>query len=407
MKLNTLFFISGKLASQAKHGKFLNFVRIIAICGVMLGTLALIISMSVLSGFESSLKEQAIRFTSHIRIDTYRQKTIPDFSMIISRLRGKYSIIKTAAPFIEREALISSKKSIDGIVLKSINKQFDITDISQKITKGNLPNRNSKEILLGEKLAEKLFVNLNDSIIIYYMKSGTDFGKMTFPEIQKFKIAGLYRSGMAQYDNSIVFADFNFMQNMLNFDSKQSLGIDLMLKNINNISYFSSAIEDYLNYPYMCSNVLELHSSIFAWIELQKEPIPLVLGLIGIVAVMNIITILLISIVEKTHTIGILRALGMPNSSILGIFIFQGTIIGTIGTILGALAAYLFSYIQQTYQIIRLNGDIYFLDALPIHIDINNYLIVIAISLLLSFLVTLVPSLIALKVKPIKAINFR
>ncbi len=407
MNPNILLYISRKLAGQAKHGKFLNFVRIIAIGGVMLGTLALIISMSVLSGFETSLKEQAIRFTSHIRVDTYKQKTIPNYDFTVNKIKRKFPIVESAVPFVEREALISSKMSIDGIIIKSINRDFDITNISSKITKGKLPTENSKEILIGERLADKLSVNLSDSIIIYFMKPGAEISKITFPEVLKFKIAGLYKSGMAQYDNSMVFADFNYMQSMLNFTARQSVGIDIMLSDISSLSAVSLAMEEYLNYPYMCSNVLELHSSIFAWIELQKEPIPLVLALIGIVAVMNIITILLISIVEKTHTIGILRALGMPSSSILGIFIFQGTIIGSIGTILGAGLAYLFSILQQTYQIIKLDGNIYFLDAVPINIDINNYILVVTISLSLSFLVTLIPSLIALKVKPIKAINFR
>lgn len=407
MNIKNLFYISRKLAGQAKHGKFLNFVRIVAVCGVMLGTLALIISMSVLSGFETSLKEQAVKFTSHIRVDTYKQKTIPNYLNTIVKIKSNFPEVKSAAPFIEREALISSKKNIDGIIIKSINAKFDITGISQKITLGKLPEVNSNQIMIGERLADKLSVTINDSVIIYYMKPGESYNSSSFPEVKKFQICGKFRSGMAQYDNSMIFADFNTMQNLLHFTTEQAAGIDIMLNSIAKLNKISKQMEDFLDYPYMCSNVLELHSSVFAWIELQKEPIPLVLGLIGIVAVMNIITILLISIVEKTHTIGILRTLGMPNKSILGLFIFQGTTIGSIGTFLGAAIAYLFSILQQNYQIIKLDGDIYFLDALPINIDINNYLIVMGLSLGLSFLVTFVPSLIALKVKPIKAINFR
>ena len=140
---------------------------------------------------------------------------------------------------------------------------------------------------------------------------------------------------------------------------------------------------------------------------MQKKPIPLVLGLISLVAVMNIITILLILIVEKTHTIGILRTLGMSPKAILTVFLVRGTAIGAIGTALGGIAAFGITYLQQNYEIIKLKGEIYFLDALPITIVLNNYLLVLGISLAFSFIVTLLPALTALKIKPIKAINFR
>jgi lipoprotein-releasing system permease protein len=145
----------------------------------------------------------------------------------------------------------------------------------------------------------------------------------------------------------------------------------------------------------------------FAWIELQKEPIPIVLGLISIVAVFNILTILLITVVEKTHSIGILRALGLTNREIISIFIYQGTSIGFFGTLLGCGLALAFSIVQQQYGLIHLPGEIYFMDKLPVAINPIHYVIVIGISVVLSLAATLIPSFIAVKINTIKALRFK
>ena len=230
---------------------------------------------------------------------------------------------------------------------------------------------------------------------------------VSFPEIEKFKISGIYRTGMAKYDDISVFCELHYLSQLLKYEANQCGGIDIMIKPGKDIIASSKSIEAYLDFPYFSTNVYELHGAMFAWIELQKKPIPLVLGLISLVAVMNIITILLILIVEKTHTIGILRTLGMSPKAILTVFLVRGTAIGAIGTALGGIAAFGITYLQQTYEIIKLKGEIYFLDALPITIVLNNYLLVLGISLAFSFIVTLLPALTALKIKPIKAINFR
>lgn len=407
MNLRTIFNISIKIASNSKHGKFVNFVRYISVLGVMFGTIALIISMSVLSGFETEIKEKAVSFTSHIQIETYKQIGINNYPEFISKIKKDYPIISKAAPVIKREALISSKKDIDGIVLKSISKEFDITNIRKYIKEGNLPEPNAKEILISETMKSKLQADTGDTVIIYYMKSNKEFSSNSIPDAEKFKICGCYQTGMAKYDEIHAFVDYNKLAAMLNISSIDAFGIDLMLKETKAIESVSKIMNENLNYPFIVSNVYELHSSIFAWIDLQKEPIPIVLALISIVAAMNIITILLINVVEKTHTIGILRVMGMSSKVILSIFLIQGVFFGALGSLLGAGISYLFSYLQINYKLISLNGSVYFLDYLPIQINQMNYALVIIASILLSFLVTFIPSIIAMRIKAIKVINFK
>jgi len=162
--------------------------------------------------------------------------------------------------------------------------------------------------------------------------------------------------------------------------------LDIILYDINKAQQIAGKIEKSLGYPFYVYTVFDLHSSVFAWIELQKEPIPLVLGLISIVAVFNIITVLLITVVEKTYSIGILRALGMSRKNIIKIIA---------------------GLIQKSYKIVSLEGEMYFLDALPIKFELWHFAIVISTALLLSFFATLIPSFIAAKIQPVKALRFK
>lgn len=407
MKIKELLYVSKVINSGVKHGSFYKFVKFAAVCSVLLGTMALLISMSVLQGFEDKLAENAIKFTSHIKLEQYRQAPITNYSELISRLKLQFPQIATASPFTQKEALISSKADVDGIMLKAIDVQTEATNIKSKIISGKMPELSSNQIIIGERLAKKLNVQIGNKVTVYLMLNSAGNSQNSFPEIEKFEISGIYRTGMAKYDDISVFCELHYLSQLLKYEANQCGGIDIMIKPGKDIIASSKSIEAYLDFPYFCTNVYELHGAMFAWIELQKKPIPLVLGLISLVAVMNIITILLILIVEKTHTIGILRTLGMSPKAILTVFLVRGTAIGAIGTALGGIAAFGITYLQQTYEIIKLKGEIYFLDALPITIELNNYLLVLGLSLAFSFIVTLLPALTALKIKPIKAINFR
>jgi lipoprotein-releasing system permease protein len=389
-----------------KRANFVRFVKFAAVFSVLIGVAALIISISILNGFEKGIEENAIKFTSHIQAETYKQIPIQNFDEAIRRLKLQFPLVKSAAPYIQKEALISSKKSVDGASIKAIRPGDDITNIKSKIIQGEFPKTGANQILISQRLSEKLKLKIGDLATVYLVKN-RDFRAEQFPEIEKFQISGIYKTGMAKYDDLAVFADLNYIQTILGYAPNHCGGIDVMLKDVSNISQTTKSIEAFLDFPFICYNVYEIHSAMFAWIDLQKKPIPIVLTLISIVAAMNIITILLIIIVEKTHTIGILRTLGMSSQAIMSIFLIRGLSLGALGAFLGAGIAYAFSYLQQTYALIKLNGEVYFLDALPIKIDINTYVLVVSASLILSFLITFIPAFIALRVKAVKAINFR
>ena len=428
------------LRSESKR-RFLNFARMAALVSVTLGTMALIISLSVLDGFDKTLHENAVKFTAHITVKTLNRKPSLDFPKNIIKLKQSIPEIKSAIPIVERECLVKSKSFVEGIFIRGVyepnyfsnyssdnSKLSDeyISPLSLNMVEGkfdfkeNNESKNEKIIIIGRRLSKKLNVKLGDWLVIYSIKNIISSQTLTgnqsltkiqtesqFPTIDKFRIGGIYETGMAQYDDSYCFISYKAGLRLFGMPQNSASGYEIFLKDISDAPRIAGVVDDVLGFPHISYTVFELHSAIFAWIELQKAPIPLVLGLISIVAVLNIITILLITVVEKTHSIGILRALGMQNKDIMSIFVIQGTGIAIAGSIIGSILALSFAILQNTFQIIHLEGDIYYLDALPVDIAAWHYIIVFIITIFLAFISTLIPAVVATKVSPIKAIRFR
>jgi lipoprotein-releasing system permease protein len=373
-----------------------------------LGSLAILVSLAVLGGFEKMLNENAVKFTSHIKIKGFGLRAIPDFEEKIKVLKSNLPEISNAYPILERESLISSKEFVDGIILEGVNDSFK-SQVKNNIIKGefSFSDKNSKEIIIGKKLADKLNVDLGGEVIIYTIK---DYSKkdFSFPEVNKFKVKAIYETGMAQYDDLIVYVPYATAGAILKLPENYATSIEIILNDVSKVRSIQDKIETLIDYPYnFTSNFYELHSSIFAWIEIQKEPIPLVLGLISIVAIFNIITILLITIVEKTKSIAILRTLGLGRRSILQIFMMQGLKIGLKGVIIGSSIAITFSILQLNFKLIKLQGSIYFLDSVPIEINWLHYLLVFIFTLTITIIATITPALIALRIKPAQALRFK
>lgn len=399
-------YIASKFA-KPNSGRFLHFARFVSFVSVMLGVMALLLSLAILNGFEKELRKSAVKFTSHITLNTFNKEPIENASQVIDLLRQKYPQIAGVSSVFEREGLVKTSVHTDGVLIKSFIPENDITNFASNIQKGKktFSTDSSRELIIGRRLASKLGVECGEEIILYAINStGSD---MPDSRIGKFEIVGIYQTGMAQYDDVLVFMPHKTAGSFFRMPENSASKIEIILKDINIASDLSAKIMDDLGYPFWTLTFYELHSSIFAWIELQKEPIPLVLGLISIVAVLNIITTLLITVVEKTHSIGILRTLGMKQSQVIAIFVNQGLKLGVTAILSGAALALTFSYLQVNFKLIRLKGEIYFLDSLPIDISLVNYLIVMTLTFVLVLLSTIIPAYIASKLSPSNALRFK
>lgn len=409
MNRSLLRFISKKIAAGGNKSSLLNFSRWIAFFSVALGTLALILSLSILEGYETALKENAIKFNAHIKASSFSGKDLPDYPAVMEKLQTSFpDDIRSIDPVIEKLVILRKRKFIDGALIKGIKPE---SRSYATIVNGDFEGRHgftsdtAKEITLSRNLAHKAGLKVGDELIIYSITEAEGEG-VPKSRIIKMKVTGLYSTGLAEYDAAVIFTPFSTAAGLFEFPESSCTSIEILTNDADKAPALIPSLEKQVGYPYFFRDVFSIQRAAFVWIEIQKEPIPLVLGLISVVAVLNIITALLIAVVEKTNTIGIMRALGATRKNIVSIFIGQGFRMGALASLTGGALALILCLLQVNYKLIRLKGEIYFLDSLPVHLSIYNFLVVIAASVALSVVATFIPAFIAGRVQPVKAIRW-
>ncbi|MCF8243268.1 MAG: ABC transporter permease [Melioribacteraceae bacterium] len=403
------FFISNRFAKSKKGSKFISLISVISIIGIALGVAVLIIALTVLNGFEESVKQKIIKFNSHIKITAFGNKNLEDYQTGINRINNILANeIESVSPFIQKYAIIKSKRFSEGITITGLNPEMNNSNIEAYITAGEFEiNRKTKNqsIVIGKKLAEKLFVQVGDKITLFTLKNDELPSPENPPGIENFIVTGIYESGMADYDDLNVYINFSVAQNLFDLNDAVS-GYNIKLNDITKIDQAALKLSDNLRYPHYVRTVYNVHQNIFTWLDLQKEPIPIVLGLIIIVAVFNIVGTLLMLVLERTRAIGILKSMGASRKQITRIFLYQGIYLSLIGIALGNTTAYLISIVQREFNIISLPSSIYFISEVPVLINSLHYLLISVVTFFLCIAASYIPSLIAAKINPINAIRF-
>jgi lipoprotein-releasing system permease protein len=210
---------------------------------------------------------------------------------------------------------------------------------------------------------------------------------------------------MAAYDDLIAYVNINAAQRLFNLNDKVR-GYDIRVNDITKIDSLTNYLINHLNYPYAVRSIYQIHRNIFTWIALQKKPIPIVLGLIIIVAVFNIVGTLLMIVLEKTNAVGILKSLGANRKQIISIFIYQGCYLAIAGILIGNIIAFILTELQLRYKIISIPSSVYFMSSIPIFISAQNFLIVSTITFILCIIASLMPSYIASKIQPVSTLRF-
>jgi lipoprotein-releasing system permease protein len=400
-------FIARRYLSSRQRTGFLSFITFIAILGVTIGTAVLIVALAIITGFERKLEETLVGFSSHIQVTGFQNQPLDNIEETIEKIKSKGDI-ESVTPFIQREGMIRTREGFEGILMKGIDEYEDAYLIGNYIISGSFdlseqePNRGG--IILGEKLARQLAVDTGDRITIFALEQSEE-SFIGLARAAQFIITGIYITGMAEYDDIYVFVSLSAAQRMLRLGNKVS-GYDIMVKNIERINEISESLFISLGYPHYPRTMYQMYRHLFTWIELQKKPIPLILGLIILVASVNIIGTMLMLVMEKTNQIGILKALGMTRSRIGRIFIIDGMIIGSIGVLIGNALGFILCFLQYTYKIISIPGEIYYMHYVPIAIVPFQYFLVSFMALMMCFICALIPAYLAGRLDPIRTIRF-
>lgn len=403
--MNFAFFVSRRYILSKKDSRLLNLISVISIVGISLGVATLIIALSVLNGFEKTLTQKITDFDSHIKILSYKE-SLPKADEYLLKLKNKLKDqIDFISPSISKLAIISTKNRKEGINIKGIVEAKEIDKIKSNMIEGELNLDKENSLVIGKTLATKLLVKVGDKVTLFALKNDKIPSMDDLPNIQNFFVEGIFESGMAEYDNMIGYTGLSTAQNLFSMPGEIN-GIDIKLNSVDKIDSLAQVIRKELRYPYYARTIYEIYRNIFSWIELQKKPIPIVLGLIIIVAVFNIISALLMLVLEKTNAVGILKSLGAKGSSIIKIFFYQGIYLSAIGIIAGNLLAWFLMFLQLELDIIKVPSSVYFVTRVPIELSLQVFLLVSIVTFILALLAAVIPSYFASRINPVSALRF-
>lgn len=401
-------FIALRYLKSKKRHKGISFNTLISIGGVSLGVMALLVVLSVMSGFHEDLQNKILGVNAHIIILDYRGP-ISEYNDIIKKLEGEEEI-SSFAPFVLGQVMVSSSNKAHGVFLKGIKPDMEsrTTDIFKHIVEGDPDALFYKNgipgIIIGKELSRSLGVFPGDKINIV-----SPFGEIgplgMLPRIKPFRISAVFEVGMFEYDTNLVFTDMKPAQEFLGI-GENITGIEIRVKDIYKASIIRDRLEKKLKFPYHAKDWMQMNKNLFSALKLEKFAMFIILVLIILVASFNIISTLIMNVLEKSREIAILKAMGATNKGIMAIFMLQGLLIGIVGTIIGVGCGYLLNYVLNTYQIIKLPPDVYYLSHLPVKMKISDFIAVSLSAVIISFLATIYPARQAAKLDPVEPLRY-
>jgi len=398
-----------------RQQRFISIISVITIAGVAIGVMALIIVLSVMTGFESDLKDKILGVNSHLVVLQYGGFML-DSDEVLGVVREIPEVVD-ASPFIYSQVMMSSGGNVSGVVLRGVDPKnaSNVDKLESYMTEGSMNNLavegdSDKKLLpgviIGSELADLLGIGHMDTVdMISPTGNLTPMG--VAPKMQKYKVVGIFKSWMYEYDTTLAFVSIADAQSFLN-TPEEVTGIEIGLTDIYASDAVSKKIDAELGVPYFTRDWKDMNKNLFSALKLEKIVMFIILVLIILVAAFNIISTLIMVVMEKGKEVAILKSMGAGPSSIMKIFIFEGLIVGILGTALGCLGGVGTCLLLTKYEFIEVPKDIYYVNfsTLPIQLVWVDILVICVVSILITFFATIYPSVRASKLRPIDAIRY-
>lgn len=400
------------VGSDRSERRFVSTIVMIAAGGVALGVAALIVTLAILSGFEQTLTNNVLGFTSDAEITSYGSHPLPDFPGTTKFLRKRVPEVQSMTPFVEHEAILRSPRGVAGVVLRGLPLWDSAALPLRRLVRGKtfLAAAMSRDslgpILISSGLAQELHTDTGRTLSAIRMSERLRTREDILANLRKFRVIGIYSTGMTQYDNTIAITTLPAAQQFNGLSPTQVTGYEIKTASIDQANTVAKKINTVLRYPYFARSVYEVYPTIFAWIDLQKKPIPIILGLIILVATFNVVSTLLLIVIEKTHSIGVLKTLGATMSGIARIFVTEGMTIALFGTLIGNAIAFVLCALEAHFHFFKLRAEIYFMSSVPVSIEWQHYAIVSGIALVFALMACFIPARIASRMQPLDALRF-
>jgi len=405
--LNTEFFVARRIVSRNK-GNFSRPVVIIAIVAITLGLTVMFVAIAILTGFQKEIREKVIGFGGHIQVSHFMENPSIEsrpveknqkFLPVLKNIRG----IRHIQVYGIKAGIIKTKDQIQGVVLKGIGSDFDWSFFQNKIKEGRrfivTDTGKTNEVIISKALASLLKLNLNDGLRMYFISGDNTLAR-------KFMISGIYETGLEEFDKLYVIGDIHQIQKLNGWTPEQVGGFEILIKNFKDIDRLGLLVYQQIGFSLDASTIKQLYPQIFDWLDLQDINVLIILILMILVSSITMISTLLILILERTNMIGILKSLGMSNSSIRKVFLYNAVYIIGLGMLWGNIFGFVISLLQQKTGIMTLPQESYYMPVVPIYLNGWNILFLNIFTLVICYLMLILPSFIITRISPIKAIRF-
>ena len=381
-----------------------------SITGVAIGSAGLLITLSIVHGFKETIQEKVINFAPHITVTSFSNQPIYRADTLQAYLKDLESL-SYVAPIIRGQVILQYKEQITGAILKGVPNVLEDPSVSPyfkstysaSATAISIPN----SLVLGQGIAQDLGVNIGDRINVY---SVTDnFTKDTFgsPELKQLEISHIYDTGIEFFDSQYALANVEIVRELLSmpFPQAQDLELRIHKPTIISIGKFERILDKKISFPYYTETIESRYGNLFAWVELQENIIPLVIGVMILIAAFNLIGAILMMVLERTQDIGVLKTLGANQQQIQRIFLIEGFWVSIIGLIIGMGISLAFIFVQSEFELIRLSEENYYMSVAPVSPHLFDFLVVPALTTILCTLASWIPARIGARFDPLYAIK--
>ena len=413
IKLLNLSILITKRLISAKKKAFSSFIMRISIIATTISVAAMIVSMSFINGFQKIIAEKIFGFWGHIRVQHFEplKSNIAEESPIVRNDSAEFMMnvapnVNSVSIFATKSAILNANGTIEGVLMKGVSKEYPFKKLDRFLTKGSWPTFKdsgyAEEIVLSEYTANQLGTGVGKSLLIYFIQSDG-----SPPRTRKLRVAGLYKTGIDVYDKIYAIGDIRLIQRLNGWEENEVGGYEIVLSDPLQMESTAMGIYDVLPSGWNAQTLKELSPEIFDWLNLQNTNKYILLTVMTIVALINLITCLIILLLERTAMIALLKALGARDIQIQTTFIAYGTWIAGVGIAAGTLLGLGICYLQQYTGFIRLNEEAYYVHVAPVDIRMGDVMLVALGTALVSVLILFIPSIISKKINPSKALRFK
>jgi len=402
-------FFSGRYLKAKRQQGFISIITGISILGIMIGVMALIVVLAVMNGFREDLMKKILGVSSHLIILSHKGG-ITNAEAVMEKALEVEGVV-AATPFIYSQVMVKNAGNISGAVLRGLDPKTAarVISIESMIRDASLDVLKSsagepRGILLGSELSRQIGALPGDMVtVVSPVGRLTPLGRVA--NEARFQVRAIFESGMYDYDSSLLYLSLPDAQEFLSLEGEVT-GIELRVKNVDESDTIAGLVQEKLGYPYWTKDWKMMNKSLFSALKLEKATMFIILIMIVLVGALNIISSLVMLVMEKTRDIAILRTMGASSKSIMRIFIYQGLFVGLVGTGLGIAFGSFLCYLLARYKFIELPPDVYYLTTLPVRMEWLDIVLIAAAAVVISFLATIFPSLQASKVNPVEALRY-